>query len=77
VCFVGKRQESIDHLMVNCSFTKEVWSFVLQFLHLRKVWGIGKLSVFFQDWIKEMGALEGSSLFHLLGNMETSELYYF
>jgi hypothetical protein len=42
--------------MVNCSFTKEVWSFVLQFLHIKKVWGIGKLSLCFQAWIKEMGA---------------------
>jgi hypothetical protein len=51
----GEEAESIDHLMVNCSFTKEVWSFVLQFLHIKKVWGIGQLSLCFRLGLRRRG----------------------
>jgi hypothetical protein len=36
----GEGEESINHLMVDCSFSKEVWKFILNVFHLQRDWGM-------------------------------------
>jgi hypothetical protein len=52
-CFLcGKGEETINHLMVYCSFTKEVWNYLLKVLKVQRIWECGQLSESFQNWNK-------------------------
>jgi hypothetical protein len=50
----GEEKESINHLMVVFSFSKEVWKIILNAFHLQRDQGSGQLYDCFQLWIKEM-----------------------
>jgi hypothetical protein len=50
----GEREESLNHLMVECLFTKEIWNSILNEFHLQRNWGGGLLCDCYQVWIKEM-----------------------
>jgi hypothetical protein len=54
----AEREESINHLMVECFFTKEVWKSILIVFKIQKDWGFGQLSDCFQDWLKEMNYMK-------------------
>lgn len=44
--------ESMDHLMVGCSFTKQVWREVLNNFNISQDWEDGSLVIFFERFIK-------------------------
>jgi hypothetical protein len=67
----GEEEESINHLMVYCSFSKDVWEFILNVFQIQRVWGCGQLNECFQVWVKEMEMWKELSLFHLLGTLAT------
>jgi hypothetical protein len=54
MCVVWRKEESLNHLMVECLFTKEIWNSIIKELHLKRIWGGGPLCDCYQDWIKEM-----------------------
>jgi hypothetical protein len=60
----GEREEYVNHLMVECLFTKEIWNSILNELHLKRIWGGGPLSDCYQEWIKEI--LERDTWLYLL-----------
>jgi hypothetical protein len=48
-CFLcGEEEETINHLMVKCPFTKDVWKYLLKVLKFQKKWDGGQLSESFQ-----------------------------
>jgi hypothetical protein len=50
----GDKEETLNHLLVECHFTKDIWISILKELKLKRNWGGGHLSECFQNWIKEM-----------------------
>jgi hypothetical protein len=46
------KPETIKHLLVNCSFTKQVWSRIKRALNLTFVWEGYRLNDFFESWNK-------------------------
>jgi hypothetical protein len=39
----GAKEESLNHLMVDCLFTKDIWNSILNELKLKRKWGGGLL----------------------------------
>jgi hypothetical protein len=35
----GEGEETINHLMVYCSFSKEVWKYISNVFHIQRDWG--------------------------------------
>jgi hypothetical protein len=52
-CFLcGKGEETINHLMVKCPFTRDVWNYLLKVLKVQRIWDCRQLSESFQNWNK-------------------------
>lgn len=45
--------ESVDHLMVHCSFTKSVWREVKNVLNIAQSWDCQSIYSCFQEWINK------------------------
>ena len=37
----GEREEYVNHLIVQCLFTKDIWNSILNELYLKRIWGGG------------------------------------
>lgn len=62
-CVLCKQDcESVDHLFVNCSFSRSVWREVLLLVNSTIVWNQGTLLDSFQFWISDKAALEHRAL---------------
>jgi hypothetical protein len=48
------KEEYLNHLMVECLFTKYIWNSILKELKLKRNWGGGLLCECYHNWFKEM-----------------------
>jgi hypothetical protein len=54
MCSLWGNEETLNHLFVECNFTKDIWYSILKELKLNSFWEGGQIIECFQIWIRKM-----------------------